>query len=125
MAGLSYHQVILFFKLIHGVKITKYFIKTVIEEAGIRAKQLNGMYDTMARVHFRFIEVDEVFQGQKNCYLAVVDNDSHYTFILDRIPNQSIETIDVLLEPLSECLDMLELVITDALATYKSVIPGI
>jgi hypothetical protein len=124
MAGLSYHQVISFFRLIYGVKVTKYFIKTVIEEAGIRAKQLNGRYDAMARVHFRIIEIDEVFQGQKNCYLAVVDKDSHYTLLLDRIENRSIETIAAMLEPLSDCLDMLELVITDALAAYKSVIPG-
>jgi hypothetical protein len=110
MAGLSYHQVISFFRLIHGVKVTKYFTKTVIEEAGIRAKQLNGRYDAMARVHFRIIEIDEVFQGQKNCYLAIVDKDSHYTLLLDRIENRSIETIAAMLEPLSDCLDMQKIV---------------
>lgn len=125
MADLSYNQIIDYFMNFRGVLITKYHIASVMREAGRRARHLNGIYDVRVSKRIRIIEIDEVFQGQKNCYLGVVDKQSHYLLVFARLANRSIESFKAVLEPLFDDLDHLELVITDALAAYKSVIPGV
>jgi hypothetical protein len=125
LADLSYNQIIDYFMNFRGVLLTKYHIASVMREAGRRARHLNGIYDARVSGRIRIIEIDEVFQGQKNCYLGVVDKESHYLLVFARLANRSIESFKAVLEPLFDDLDQLELVITDALAAYKSVIPGV
>jgi hypothetical protein len=125
LADLSYNQIIDYFMNFRGVLLTKYHIASVMREAGRRARHLNGIYDARVSGRIRIIEIDEVFQGQKNCYLGVVDKESHYFLVFTRLANRSIESFKAVLEPLFDDLDQLELVITDALAAYKSVIPGV
>ena len=125
LADLSYNQIIEYFRLSRGIFLTKYYIASVIREAGFRARWLNGMYDARVSEHVRIIEIDEVFQGTQNCYLGVVDKRSHYLLVFTRLEDLSSESFTDVLEPLAEDLDHLELVITDALAAYKSVIPGV
>lgn len=123
LADLSYNQIIEYFKNFHGLYITKYYIASIVREAGHRARFLNGIYDSRISERIRVIEIDEVFQGQLNCYLGVVDKQSHYLLLFARLERRMIENFTALLEPLFDDLDQLELVITDALAAYKSVIP--
>ena len=125
MADLSYHQIIDYFWTIHDVKITKYYIASVIREAGVRARRLNGIYDAKVEDRIHVIEIDEVYQGHLNCYLGVVDKYSHYLLVFARLEDRSIGSIKTVLEQLVDDLDGLELIITDALAAYKSVIPGV
>ncbi len=125
LADLSYNQIIDYFMNFRGILLTKYYIASVMREAGRRARYLNGIYDARVSERIRIIEIDEVFQGQKNCYLGVVDKKSHYLLVFARLANRSIESFNAVLEPLFDDLEQLELVITDALAAYKSVIPGV
>ena len=125
LADLSYNQIIDYFMNFRGVLLTKYHIASVMREAGRRARHLNGIYDARVSERIRIIEIDEVFQGQKNCYLGVVDKKSHYLLVFARLTNRLIESFNAVLQPLFDDLDQLELVITDALAAYKSVIPGV
>jgi hypothetical protein len=125
LADLSYNQIIEYFRSIRGLWITKYYIASVIREAGARAKFLNGIYDAKVASRIRIIEIDEVFQGKLNCYLGVVDKNSHYLLVFARLADRSIPSFKMVLEPLVDDLKMLELIITDALAAYKSVIPGV
>ena len=125
LADLSYNQIIEYFKNIHGKFLTKYYIASVIREAGRRARFLNGIFDARVSKRIKVLEIDEIFQGHLNCYLGVVDKSSHYLLLFTRLEDRSIESFMKLLEPLVEDLEQLELVITDALAAYKSVIPGV
>lgn len=125
LADMSYNQIIEYFRLSRGVFLTKYYIASVIREAGIRAKQLNGMYDARVSVNVRIIEVDEIFQGSQNCYLGVVAKKSHYLLVFTRLEDRTSDSFTDVLEHLAEDLEHLELVITDALKAYKSVIPEV
>ncbi len=125
LADLSYNQIIEYFKNIHGIFLTKYHIASVVREAGRRARFLNGIFDARVSKHIKVLEIDEIFQGRLNCYLGVVDKSSHYLLLFTRLEDRSIESFMKMLEPLVEDLEQIELVITDALAAYKSVIPGI
>jgi len=125
LADMSYNQIIGYFRDVYGLRITKYYIASVIREAGARARFLNGMYDSKVSSHVRIIEIDEVFQGHLNCYLGVVDKESHYLLLFARLADRTIASFNDVLASIVDDLEMLELVITDALAAYKSVIPGV
>ena len=125
LADMSYNQIIGYFRDVYGLWITKYYIASVIREAGARARYLNGLYDSKVSSHVRIIEIDEVFQGHLNCYLGVVDKESHYLLLFDRLEDRSIASFNDVLATIVDDLEWLELVITDALAAYKSVIPGV
>ncbi len=122
---LSYFEIKNHIKRIYGMKVSRNYIADVIIEAGERARHLNGIYDSKVRGHFKVIEIDEVFQGRNTCFLGVTDKESHYLLLLVQLQDRSAETIAFVLGSIAETLDLLELVITDGLPAYKSVIPTI
>jgi hypothetical protein len=121
----SYNEITDHFAKVHEVKVTKEDITRTLTEAGERARHLNGIYDYWALQGTKILEVDEIFQGQQNCYLGAACKGSRYLFLLEPLESREIESLERLLEPLVPFLDQLELVITDGLAAYKTVIPGI
>jgi hypothetical protein len=122
---LSYFEIKNHVKRIYGVDISRNYIADVIIEAGERARHLNGIYDSKVRGHFKVIEIDEIFQGRNTCFLGITDKESHYLLLLVQLKDRSTETIAFVLGSIAETLDLLELVITDGLPAYKSIIPSI
>ncbi len=122
---LSYFEIKNHVKRIYGVDISRNYIADVIIDAGERARHLNGIYDSKVRGHFKVIEIDETFQGRNTCYLGVTDKESTYLLLLVQLQDRSAETISFVLGSIAETLDMLEVVITDGLPTYKNVIPSL
>jgi hypothetical protein len=122
---LSYFEIKNHVKRIYGVDISRNYIADVIIEAGERARHLNGVYDSKVRGHFKVIEIDEIFQGRNTCFLGITDKESHYLLLLVQLKDRSAETIAFVLGSIAETLDLLELVITDGLPAYKSIIPSI
>lgn len=122
---LSYNEIIDHVEKVHETTITADYITRTLFEAWERARLLNGIYDYLALQGMRILEIDEIFQGQENCYLGVASKETRYLFLLEPLENRRIETLERLLEPLVEFLEQLELVITDGFAAYKTVIPDI
>ncbi len=122
---LSYFEIKNHVKRIYGVDISRNYIADVIIAAGERARHLNGIYDSKVRGHFKVIEIDETFQGKNTCFLGVTAKESTYLLLLVQLQNRSAESIAFVLGSLAETLDMLEVVITDGLPTYKNLIPSI
>jgi hypothetical protein len=108
-----------------GINIPLTRITSIIVEAGQRAKFLNGIYDAMVRPQILILEIDEIFQGRNRSYLGATDKFSRYLLKLESLDNRSIESIEAVLRDFAENLDHLELVITDGLPAYKTVIPDI
>lgn len=123
MQELSYNQIVEHFAAHHGVRITKHDISSVLLEAGARAKQLNGIYDSMVRDRFKVIEIDEQFQGSSTCYLGIVDKGSQYVYKFSRMAERDRYSFVKELEGLLDVMNSLDVIITDGHATYKTLIP--
>lgn len=120
----SYNEIIDHLARAHGITVTKGFIEAAILEAGARAKHLNGIYDFLALQKVRVLEVDEIYQGQQNCYLGATDKASTYLFLLAPPAGLDAGALAATLAPLAGHADRLELVITDLRAAYVTVIPA-
>jgi hypothetical protein len=59
---LSYFEIKNHVKRIYGENVSRNYIADVIIEAGERARDLNGIYDSKVRGNFKVIEIDETFR---------------------------------------------------------------
>ena len=123
MQELSYNQLVRHFKVHHRVAINKHDIVATILEAGARAKHLNGIYDSMVRDRFTVIEIDEQWQGLSTCYLGIVDKESQYVLKFSRMPDHERESFARELEGLVDVMNSLEVIITDGLPVYRTLVP--
>jgi hypothetical protein len=121
----SYNDIIDHCRNVLGIYITLNDIVSIIISAGQRAKQLNGIYDSMVKPKIQVLEIDEIFQGMRKTFLGAADKFSRYLLKLESIKSRSIEDIEAVLEDITKDLDHLELVITDGLPAYKTAIPEI
>ncbi len=119
----SYNEIVDFCARVLHVAVSKETITMILEEAGTRAKHLNGIYDALVKTGTRFIVVDEIFQGRHNCFLGSADPTSNYLFLLRGIKNRTEETLQEALAGLAAGFKRLELVITDGLRQYGVVVP--
>lgn len=119
----SYNEIVDFCARVFHVAIHKDDIAQILVEAGKRAKHLNGIYDALVKTTVRYIAIDEIFQGRRNCYLGSADPASHYLLLLRGIRNRSEEVLLETLAALAAGFKELELVITDGLRQYGLVVP--
>ena len=119
----SYNELVDFCDRVLHATITKEEIAQVLLEVGKRAKHLNGFYDSLVKSKVKVIVVDEIFQGQKNCYLGSADPASRYLFLLEWVENRREGTLQKTLSAFAEGFENLYLVITDGLRQYGVVVP--
>jgi hypothetical protein len=119
----SYNEIVDFCARVLHIHVSKEGITAILIEAGKRAKHLNGIYDALVKVRTRYIVVDEIFQGQHNCFLGSADPASRYLLLFRGIKNRTEETLQDTLAELAAGFKRLELVITDGLRQYGVVVP--
>jgi hypothetical protein len=81
--------------------------------------------ESMVRSQILILEIDEIFQGRNRSYLGAADKFPRYLLKSESLDNRSIESVEAILQNFAKDLDHLELVITDGLPAYKTVIPDI
>jgi len=121
----SYNQIQRIFVQNFGLTVNKQFIADTLREAGVRARHLNGIYDAMVKPRIKILEIDEIFQGRSNVFIGTADKRSRYLLQFKPIKNRQISELKNILTPLLEHLDCPELIVTDGLQAYKTVIPEV
>ncbi len=121
----SYNQIQRIFKQNFGLSVNKQFIADILREAGVRARHLNGLYDAMVKPRIKILEIDEIFQGRSNVFIGTADKRSRYLLQFKPLKNRQIPELKRILTPLLEHLDSPELIVTDGLKAYKTVIPEV
>jgi len=121
----SYNQIQRTFIQNFGLTVNKQFIADTLREAGVRARHLNGIYDAMVKPRIKILEIDEIFQGRSNVFIGTADKRSRYLLQFKPIKNRQISELKKILTPLLEHLDRPELIVTDGLQSYKTVIPEV
>jgi len=79
----------------------------------------------MVKPRIKILEIDEIFQGRSNVFIGTAEKRSRYLLQFKPIKNRQITELKKILTPLLEHLDRPELIITDGLQSYKTVIPEI
>ena len=79
----------------------------------------------MVKPRIKILEIDEIFQGRSNVFIGTADIRSRYLLQFKPIKNRQIPELKKILTPLLEHLDNLELIVTDGLQSYKTVIPAV
>ncbi len=118
----SYNQIQRTFNQNFGLTVNKQFIADTLREAGVRARHLNGIYDAMVKPRIKILEIDEIFQGQSNVFIGTADKRSRYLLQFKPLKNRQILELINILTPLLEHLDCPEVIVTDGLQAYKTVI---
>ena len=118
----SYNQIQRTMDQNFGLYVNKQFIANTIRESGIRARHLNGLYDAMVKPRIEILEIDEIFQGQSNVFIGTADKRSRYLLQFEPLQNRQIPELKRILTPLLEHLDCPEVIVTDGLPAYKTVI---
>ena len=121
----SYNQIHRTFNQNFGLSVNKQFIADTLREAGIRARHLNGIYDAMVKPRIKILEIDEIFQGRSNVFIGSADKRSRYLLQFKPLKNRQISELKKILTPLLDHLDRPEVIVTDGLQAYKTVIPEI
>ena len=121
----SYNQIQRTFNQSFGLTVNKQFIANTLREAGVKARHLNGIYDAMVKPRIKILEIDEIFQGRSNVFIGTADKRSRYLLQFKPIKNRQITELKKILTPLLEHLDRPELIVTDGLQSYKTVIPEV
>ena len=121
----SYNQIQRTFNQSFALTMNKQFIADTLREAGVRARHLNGIYDAMVKPRIKILEIDEIFQGRSNVFIGTADKRSRYLLQFKPIKNRQITELKKILTPLLEHLDRPELIVTDGLQAYKTVIPEV
>ena len=121
----SYNQIQRTFNQSFGLIVNKQFIADTLREDGARARHLNGIYDAMVKPQIKILEIDEIFQGRSNVFIGTADKRSRYLLQFKPIKNRQIPELKKILTPLLEHLDCPELIVTDGLQSYKTVIPRV
>ena len=121
----SYNQIQRIFEQNFGLTVNKQFIADTLREAGERARHLNGLYDAMVKPQIKILEIDEIFQGQSNIFIGTADKRSRYLLQFKPLKNRQITELNNILTPLLEHLDCPEVIVTDGLQAYKTVIPEV
>jgi len=120
--GLSINDIVDHFKVVYHTKVNIYYIKKVIKKCNARARKLNRFYDSLVSDKIDVVEFDEVYQGRKGKILGGVHKDSLYLITLERSHSKTKEDLKEILTPFAKRFAEINIVFTDLLPAYKSVI---
>lgn len=122
LAPMSPNRLARHFFQVFRKKVSPWNIKQLLLSFKQQINYLNERFDKIAGPKVIILQIDETFKGQKVSILVVIDAITGYIFHLEWLDRRTVEVISTQLNPLSELLPNVKLVITDGASHFPEVV---